>query len=709
MEKFKIIRTLQELEALKVYLEDKEFVSFDTETTGLTKEDQLIGLSVCADVEELAYYVILREWDVKEQKLNETEILQHIKLFLQFLKSRALIMHNSVFDCSMVEWGYDVQLMPSVHTDTMILAHLLDENRRVGLKELAVSIYGEDSKKEQEEMKASISKNGGLLTKDKYELYKGDSELIGKYGAQDALLTLKLFYHLVPELYEQGLDTFFYEQESMPLLRGATYQLNTVGLRVDSDKMSTLKRTLEVENLEYLSFINKEIQTYIKMLYPGTSKKNTFNINSGTQLAWLLFEQLENVFPALTDSGKDLCNFLKMKVPYSYAAKALFVQQVKLLKGQSWQAPGVDPKTKKPKKSSKIRDPWSYMSTDIEALSRGLSSKYRWVEALLKYKKNEKLLSTYVEGIQEKCLYNIIRPSFLQHGTTSGRYSSRQPNFQNLPREDKRVKECIVSRPGKVFVGADYAQLEPRVFAALSGDERLLKCFAEGNDFYSVVGSEVFNKTDCTLKKDDSPDSFPVKYKKLRDLAKVIALAVPYGTTAPQLCSEIQKKAGIEMSMDECQEIIDNYFMAYPKVEGLMLAAHDKVKSLGYVQNIFGRRRRIPQGLEISKVYGKSKHRNLPAAIRNLLNLGMNHPVQSTGASAANRSAIKFLELIEKSGITECNIALQVHDELVAECREEDALDVAALLRYAMENAVELPGVELIAEPKIAKNLAELK
>ena len=118
----------------------------------------------------------------------------------------------------MVEAYFKIRLIESLHTDTMILAHLLNENRRVGLKELAASMYGEDSTLEAKDMKESVAKNGGLLTKANYEMYKADSQLMGKYGAKDAWITYKLFLDLVPELYKQKLDKFFYEEESMPLL-----------------------------------------------------------------------------------------------------------------------------------------------------------------------------------------------------------------------------------------------------------------------------------------------------------------------------------------------------------------------------------------------------------------------------------------------------------------------------------------------------------
>ena len=102
----------------------------------------------------------------------------------------------------------------------MVLAHILNENRRVGLKELAKEYFGEDSADEQTIMKASVIANGGKLTKDCYSgFYKGNAELIAKYGAQDALLTFKLFQELVIELYDQGLEKFFYEDEWMKLLK----------------------------------------------------------------------------------------------------------------------------------------------------------------------------------------------------------------------------------------------------------------------------------------------------------------------------------------------------------------------------------------------------------------------------------------------------------------------------------------------------------
>lgn len=700
-----IIRSLKDLDALETELKGQDFIAYDCETTGIHKEAEIIGFSVCADTEK-AYYVVLAEWDINAQKLVYLETREGAKKFLQSLVGKNLIMHNAVFDCWKAEICYGVKLMPSVHTDTMLLAHLLDENRPVGLKELGISIFGEDAKKEQQEMKASISKNGGSLTRDNYELYKADSELIGKYGAQDTILTLKLFYHFVPKLFEEGLDKFFYEEETMPLLKGPTYQMNTSGLKIDLNVLEHLKKELEAECMEAKAYIHNEIYPYVKETYPGTGKTNVFNIGSSKQLAWLLFGRLDNEFLTLTKGGKDLCKLLNIKVPYTYKAKKEFISYCLKNKGHAYAPSGFNAKTKRVEREKKIADPWTYIACGKDTLKQ-FATKYRWVQKYLEYAKNLKILNTYVEGIKSRVQYGIIYPSFLQHGTTSGRYSSRNPNFQNLPRKDKRVKSCIVSRPGKVFVGADYSQLEPRVFASFSGDERLQKCFSDGDDFYSVIGTEVFDKYDVSLKKDD-PDSFANKYPDLRDISKVVGLSATYGTTAFKMAPSIGK------SPDETQDVIDSYFTKFNKVQEFMLERHETVKKQGFVTNLFGRPRRLPEALEIVKIYKNASHGELPYSARTLLNLAVNHTIQSTGASIMNRAAIAFFNTCQKNAIKdkrweEVKIVMQVHDELILEGPESLGEDMVKILKNCMENTVSLPGVALVAEPKIGKNLAELK
>lgn len=693
MSELVIIDTIAGLEELKTYLQDKEYVAFDTETTGLTKNHEIIGYSICAE-ETKAYYVIIAKWHKDSNKLDYTEL--DPEPIIQVLQTKKLICHNGVFDCMMVEAFFKVSLINSLHTDTMLLAHLLDENRRVGLKELAASYFGENSTIEAKEMKASVEANGGLWTAKNKEMYKADSQLMAKYGAKDALLTYKLFLTLVPELYEQGLDKFFYEEESMPMLRGPTYELNTTGLLVDTVGLAKLKKTLEAECLEAKDFIYQEIKAHISAKYPGTKKSNTFNIGSSGQLSWLLFGQLGLEFGTLTKGGKNIAKQLNIKT-YTPAGKRNFIHAVLDQVGVVYELEALI--NGKKKSAKKYREPWAYIACDKTTLKK-LSHKHKWIERLLEYQRKTKLLNTYVTGIEERINYGVVTSSYLQHGTMTGRYASRNPNLQNLPRDDQRIKGCFIARPEKVFVSADFSQLEPRVFSYYSQDPRLMAAFDGTTDFYSVVGMEVYDKMDCTPQKDGSLEAFGVKYKKLRDLSKVIALASAYGATANQLAPTTGK------SIDDTKDDMEKYFERFPGVRKMMLEAHDIAKEKGMVTNLFGRIRRIPEAKQIVKLYGKEEHWDLPYEARKLLNMACNFRIQSTGASIVNRAAIRFHNDCKDLGIN-CKLVSQIHDELVIECFQQDAENVSLLLQNAMETTTQLKGVALEAIPRITKNLAK--
>lgn len=701
--KLTIIDTNEGVRELQEYLADKELITFDTETTGTKVGSEIIGMSFCADETE-AFYVIVSGWNAPPRGFLEARKPGQLErrvshdvcaALVDSLRGKSLVMHNAVFDCARVEETFKIRLIDSLHTDTMLLAHLLDENRPVGLKALGAELFGDSATEEARLMKESVAANGGLLTKANYEMYKADPRLLAKYGAKDAWLTYRLFLHLVPELYDQGLDKFFYEDETMPLLRTAVYELNTVGLKVDTKGLLELKKTLESECLEDREFIYREIDAYIKVKYPGTNKKNTFNIGSNQQLSWLMFGVLNLEFGTLTKTGKVVCKALGLKLPYLPKAKRDFIDIV----GMSVGVVVEDPATRK---KIKVKEPWAYIDCGKKTMS-ALAPKQKWIERLLAYKKRDKLLKTYVKGILDRTEYGIINPSFLAHGTTSGRFASRNPNFQNLPRDDKRIKNCIVARPGKAFVGADFSQLEVRVFASVSGDENLLAAFKTGNDFYSVIGMEVFEKTDAVPLKDGASNAFGIKYKKLRDDSKVIALAATYGASARQLCASTGK------SEDETQAIMDKYFQKFPGVANMMLEAHALAKRDGQVVTMFGRPRRMPEAKRFHKIYGDLPHAELPYEARNVLNLAVNHRIQGTAASVCNRSLIKYCNNRDSLGISGAYVVSQIHDEIIVECFIEDAENVALLLENAMTTAVELPGVALEAIPAIAERMGGLK
>ncbi len=201
-----ILDSPEEVEALQEYLASFDHIAFDTETTGLTTRDEIIGYSVCAE-DDRAFYVVLARWNKDKACLEYTDAKEASRALIESLKGKSLWMHNGSFDCMMVEAFFKVRLINSLEIDSMILAHLLDENRRVGLKELAKEYLGLSAADEQKEMRESVFKNGGTITKDKYEMFKCDTPIMAKYGAKDAWLTrILILNHLLPDLIEQGLE-----------------------------------------------------------------------------------------------------------------------------------------------------------------------------------------------------------------------------------------------------------------------------------------------------------------------------------------------------------------------------------------------------------------------------------------------------------------------------------------------------------------------
>jgi DNA polymerase-1 len=226
-----------------------------------------------------------------------------------------------------------------------------------------------------------------------------------------------------------------------------------------------------------------------------------------------------------------------------------------------------------------------------------------------------------------------------------------------------------------------------------------MAAFDGTSDFYSVIGQEVYGKFDCTPQK-EGVNSFGAKYKHLRQNAKTIALARAYGATPSQLASTVGK------SVEDTAQDLLQLDEAFPGIRTMMLEAHELAKSQGYVTNLYGRRRRLPDALKIQRMYGKIDHWDLPYEARRILNMACNFRIQSTGASLINRAAVKFYSDCKELDL-DVKIVSQVHDQLVVECPEANAEQVCLLLQNAMESTNILPGVALEAVPWIAKSLAK--
>lgn len=689
-----VIKEPWEIDILIEYLKDYEYVAYDTETTGLALDAEVVGFSVACGINR-GWYIITKEWDKEKKELIRHPHMDKYLEVLSILRTKKLVMHNALVDVNWTRVNYNTDLLGPLHTDTLVLAHLIDENQSIGLKEQGRLLFGESAATEQKLMMESVIANGGIWEKKRggnKEMYKADSQLMGRYGAKDTILTLKLFVHYVPMLFEQGLDKFFYEEECMPLLKGPTYDLNTTGLKIDMDKLKKIQSDLTIECDKLRVEVMEAITPYIAEKFPGTKINNTFNLGSGQQLSWLLFIKLGNEWKKLTKGGREWAKEHMGKAPYNPGAKRAFMELCYDL--------GVKPE--------------KYIQADKSALMN-YATKYKWVEKLLKLKASTTLLNTYAIGMERFVKYGVIYPTFFQCGTTGGRYSSSKPNFQNLPRKDKRIKSVVIARPGKSFVGADQEQLEPRVFASQSKDVRLMKCFSDGDDFYSVIGMPVFKRFDCNMKKSDTDkEFFGNKYPTLRDLSKGTALSATYGTTAYKMSDLLRDEEGRNLPPQRTQQIIDDYFNAFPSVKLFQLESHQMAMKDGCVYTLYGRPRRIPEAKKIPKMFPGAEHHELPYYWRSLLNLSVNHRVQGSAASIMNRAGIAFCRTRDANAVSdprwlEVKIVSQIHDEYIAETPDELIPEVIALLQHCMETTTILPGVALVAKPKAAKSMDKLK
>lgn len=270
------------------------------------------------------------------------------------------------------------------------------------------------------------------------------------------------------------------------------------------------------------------------------------------------------------------------------------------------------------------------------------------------------------------------------------------------------------------IIAADLNAAEARIFAHYSGDKRLQEVYTKGEDIYSRVGIDVFDRNDLSAHPKD-PNFLKSVDPDLRDLVKVFVLAVVYGSSGFQVAAGmnyLDSKGRIDSARGDA--LINKYLSTYPNLRRYMVKQELMFKKHGYVRNLFGRVRRFDEAHQIYKRYGDqlldsfwAKRNGLVnerKIVKKALNAAKNFPIQSTCASIMNRSMIELGEWINQSGL-DIRILLQVHDELVIDC-DESLVDIASeKLKYYMENNkyAKMLAVPLVAKPIVADNLGDAK
>jgi len=320
-------------------------------------------------------------------------------------------------------------------------------------------------------------------------------------------------------------------------------------------------------------------------------------------------------------------------------------------------------------------------STNADVLEK-LKNKHPIIGEILEYRELTKLKSTYADGLVRVISDDgRIHTNFQMTVTATGRLSSTEPNLQNIPvrRElGSEIRKMFIAGDGCTLVDADYSQIELRILAHISGDEVMRRGFASGADIHRLTASQVF----------DTP--FDEVSPLQRSRAKAVNFGIVYGISAFSLAQDI----GVPVA--EAKRYIDSYLGKYSGVREYMKDIVERAKRDGYVSTVYGRRRYLPEL--------KSSNFNLRSFGERV---ALNMPIQGTAADVIKIAMIRVFDRIKREGLR-AKLILQVHDELIVECPEEEAERVSTLLREEMEHAADF-SVPLTVDAHTGKSWYDAK
>jgi DNA polymerase-1 len=426
-------------------------------------------------------------------------------------------------------------------------------------------------------------------------------------------------------------------------------------------------------NLELYDYTKNSIKQYLEV-------DNNFLINSLKQIE----EPISCILARMEDRGikldKDRLKKLKKEVD----------SRVQELEQSIYDLVGHEFNINSPKQLSdvlfnELQLPRSRKLSTKESVLKGMVGMHPIVEDLLRFREVSKISSTYVEPlltIVNESQDDGVHTDFKQTGTSSGRFSSINPNMQNIPVSGEwanKVRNCFVARDRYKLMAIDYSQMELRIMADISEDETLSKDFIEDKDIHSATASRILDKGLEEINKDD------------RNLGKTINFGMIFGQTAYGL----SRLLGIDV--EESSKYIKEYFEVYSGIEEYMRKTEKEARERGYVQTMFGTTRNVA-GL-------RSRNKRMSsAAAREAINM----PIQGTEADIMKYVMIKLQDMIDNKYFNQVYMLLQIHDEIIFEVKEsiieefkQDALEI-------MRNIVKL-NVPLKTHISVGNSWDELK
>ena len=759
---YTIVKNSEDLIDLKHHIRSYDYFAFDTETTGLNvRKDDVIGLSISGKVGE-AYYMPRFTWNTETESLDCCWSDDEFKEVLNMLAEKELIMWNASFDIRVVRHNLGIDLTEALMADAMLMKHTVAEEGEMSLKGCAI-LYQEHlgmdmesaANEEQIELKENVAKNGGSTTKDNYEMYKADLDVMGKYACADADITLRLAEYLRGILEEEELEEFFYDDEVMPLYKYVTIPMEDKGVKLNLPLIEKTRDAIEKDIVELKSQVEKSLLDCDTIYYGIRDKAlEKYKPSKGGNFAQEVIKKFKLNLPVSPKTGKFSTAKKAVEALPNSDAKSFLLGDLEALGFETlseislklWEDAneGLVNISSKPQMAEISFD---YLGYKPLSKTKGgkpsfnddtiqyLVDEYdvEWAKLLGDYNKLVKIKGAYIDRFLDNHENGYFYFYYKQHGTISGRYGS---DAQQLPRPKEEgelsetvlkynntIREFFIADEGRIFIDADYESLEPHVFSHVSKDDGVRDIFRKGHDFYSTVAIKT-EKLEGVSADKKAPNYLKKVDAVKRQNAKPYSLGIPYGMT------EYALKMALGCTKQEASEKWNGYWEGFPVLHETCKKTWKEAQTLGIVKTEAGRARhlnrckqlyakhgdklldwRYRKALEkkLTPKYGRQeaidKVKKAYMDYKNEKNNSFNFKIQGLSASIVNRAALACNLEFSKKGI-DAWVCAQVHDQLIFDCPRDRIEECLEIVQDKMENTTKL-SVDLKAPPELSENWKE--
>lgn len=628
------VETIRTPERLKEYMDhckqSGEYV-LDVETTGLDiYNDILVGICLYTPGETSAY-VPFNHTDLQNVRVADQMSEEQVRdIMLPYLQDRELrcINHNIKFDNKKLAWDWK-QVIVNIYWDTQIAGNVLNENEPHKLKPMynKYILHGKGSGEDYKDLFDGIPFNYVPI------------DIATVYGANDGFKTYALYKFQAQYLREDHPREDFrkmyyvFREVEMPLIPLCT-DMEMRGVEIREDFAKELSEDFNKELVEVEAKCDAYVEQFKQYIL---DHNNLMRLTKGT-----------------------------CKINYSSPQQvaALFYDIFKLKSVSRKEPRGTGDKIIQ-----------KFLSTAKKKDTKKSREFAEFLENYQRFKEIKKLLGTYVDKIPQvkEPKINAVYTTYNQYGAKTGRFSSSDTvskiNLQNIPSKEKRIRKIFKARDGYKLVGGDFSQIEPRVLAFLSGDESMINAYKEGKDLYAIMGSQVYQ-----LPYEDCREFYPdgtvnAEGKHRRTTMKSVLLGIMYERGATAIGEQFNKSA------EWAQQLIDNFYKSFPKINQYRLKIENMAETYGYVTTITGRKRRLPD----MQLEDKDDYRYQEAHRQSL-----NSVIQGSSADIMKLSMIAIYNDPRYKAL-DCHMIITVHDELIMEVPEDHIKEGAELLVGTMK------------------------